>query len=275
MDNGRGIPLKNRARGFSLIALVLLVACWLVPLFAVDKVAAAGNKNLIYDKAGLLSKQEKNELNRLANEYGAERETDFIIYTSNNEANKDVQLMTEDFYDKKGPGYDKAHGNAVILAMDMHNREIYLAGFYKAKEYLDDSRLDKIRDKITPDLTDGNYKIAFEKYIRLSYKYMGYEPGVNPENIVFKLWFQLGVSIVIAWIIVAVMVSRSGGKVTVDRTTYQDSANSSVVDRRDEYSHTTVTKRRIERSSDSSSGGGGGGGTTSGGHSHSGSRGSF
>ncbi|QLG42613.1 MULTISPECIES: YgcG family protein [unclassified Paenibacillus] len=255
--------------------LILLVITLVSPLIPMSVVSAADSKNLIYDEANLLNEQEKSELNALANEYGAERQTDFVILTTNNTENQDVQLLTEDFYDEHALGYDKAHGNAVILTLDMYNRDVYLAGFYKAKVYLDSGRLDKIRNKITPDLTEGNYKLAFEKYINLSYKYMGYKPGVNPDNILFNIWFQLIASVAIGGIAVGVMAYRSGGRVTVNRATYEDSSTSSVIDRQDRYIRTTVTKRKIEKNNNNGGGGGGGGGTSRGGHSHSGSRGSF
>ncbi|MHA0857831.1 TPM domain-containing protein [Paenibacillus sp. CMAA1364] len=235
--------------------------------------AAPEIKTLIFDEAGLLTKEESDELNLLANELGAERETDIIIYTSNNDDNIDVMKMTQDFYDEQAPGYDKRHGNAVILTMDMRNRDIYLAGFYKGKEYLDDRRLDKIRDKITPSLTSGDYDLAFHTYTQTAHKYMGYSPGVNPDNILFKLWFQLAVSLGLGGIVVGLMAYRSGGQVTVNRQTYEDASTSGILDHRDQYLRTTTTRRKIEKNN--GSGSGGGGGTTGGGHSHSGSRGSF
>ncbi|OPG99564.1 hypothetical protein B2I21_04665 [Chryseobacterium mucoviscidosis] len=255
--------------------LILLVITLVSPLIPMSVASAADSKNLVYDEANLLNEQEKSELNALANEYGAQRQMDFVILTTNNTENQDVQLLTEDFYDEHALGYDKAHGNAVILTMDMNNREVYLAGFYKAEDYLDNGRLQSIRSKITPELSNGDYKLAFEKYIKLSYEYMGYEPGVNPNNILFNGWFQLGVSVVIGGVVVGIMTYRSGGRVTVNRATYEDSSTSSVIDRQDRYIRTTVTKRKIEKNNNNGGGGGGGGGTSRGGHSHSGSRGSF
>lgn len=255
--------------------LVMMVFGLTFSFLTVQTASAAEGKNLIYDEANLLSEQEKSELNALANEYGAERQTDFIILTTNNTDSQDVELLTEDFYDEQGLGFDKVHGNAVILTMDMNFREVYLAGFYKAEDYLDSGRLDAIRSRITPDLSNGDYKLAFEKYIRLSYEYMGYRPGVNPNNILFNGWFQLAVAVAIGGIVVGIMAYRSGGRVTVNRATYEDSSSSSVIDRQDRYIRTTVTKQKIERNNNNGGGGGGGGGTTRGGHSHSGSRGSF
>lgn len=239
--------------------------------------AAVEGKKLIYDEAGLLTDEEIAELNALANKLGAEQETDMIVWTTSNPEGGDVKKLTQDFYDDKGPGYDKQHGNAVILTVDMKNREIYLAGFYKAKTYLDDGRLDKIRDRITPSLTDGMYSRAFKMYIETAHRYMKFEPGVNPDNIFFNVGFQLVVSAAIGALIVGAMLRNSGGRVTVGSQTYEDSNSSGLLEHYDHHVNTTVTKRKIEKPSSGGGGGGGfgGGGTTGGGHSHSGSRGSF
>lgn len=259
-----------RRKSAILAALFFYAVYFAIPT---QMVAAAGVKQLIFDEANLLNQEEYNELNAMANEYGAKRETDIIILTSNNAENIDVEDMTEHFYDERAPGYDKPHGNAVILTLDMKNHKMYLAGFYKAEKYLDDGRLDKIRGKISPDLTNGDYKLAFEKYIKTVDKYMGFEPEVNPDNILFNIWFQLGGALAIGGIAVSFMVYRSGGRVTVNQRTYEDASTSGILDHQDRYIRTTTTKRKIEKND--GGGSGGGGGTTPGGHSHSGSRGSF
>jgi uncharacterized protein len=232
----------------------------------------AASKQLVYDDAGLLSREQADELNVQANELGAGRATDILIVTSNNAANADVMKMAEDFYDNHAPGYNQPHGDAVILMLDMKHRELYLAGFGKAESTLDDNRLNKIRAKITPALSNGDYPLAFRKYIETAYRYMGFRPGVNPDNILFQIWFQVAVSLVLAAIVVGLLAYRSGGRVTVNRLTYEDESTSGVLEKQDRFLHTTVTRRKIERNR---SGGGGGGGISGGGHSHSGSRGSF
>lgn len=175
--------------------------------------------------------------------------------------------------------YDKPHGNTVILTMVMSARDgtrnVHLEGYYKAEKYLDSGRLTKIRSKITPDLSNGNYKQAFEKYIKTAHRYMGFEPGVNPDNILFNIWFQLGSAAAIGAIAVGIMAYRSGGRVTVNRRTYEDASTSGIMDHQDRYIRTTTTKRKIERNTGGGSGGGGGGGVTRGGHSHSSSSGKF
>lgn len=241
-------------------------------LFPSETLAASDSKQRIFDYANLLTEEEKANLEKLASEYSAESETDFVILTTNDTEGKDIIPYMQDFNDEQALGYDKPHGNTAILTLDMKSRDVYLAGFYKAEEYLSDSRLDQIHNKITPDLSNGDYYDAFTIFIETSSKYMGISPWINPELFVFKLWFQILAPIALAAIIVGLMAFNSGGRVTVNERTYLNTAQ--VTRRKDRYVRTAVTKTR-KPSNNNGSGRGGGGGTTGGGHSHSGSRGSF
>lgn len=256
--------------------LFLMIISTLVSIVVLGE---PSSKERIYDFADLLTEEEKVELEKISDKYSAKRETDFIILTISDPEEKDIVDYMEDFYDDNGLGYDKPRGNTAVLTIDMKNRDVYLAGFSKAEKYLDDYRLDIIREKITQDLSEGNYYDAFYSFIKTSYQYMGIRPGVNPENILFKLWFQIIVSIGIAGISIGIMAYNSGGKTTVNATTYQDPTNSKIISRRDTYLRTDVTKHKkpSNKSSGSRSPGGriGGGGISRGGHSHSGSRGKF
>lgn len=236
------------------------------------KAHAADQK--IYDNAGLLNDAQIQRLEKMANEYGAKRNTDFIILTKKDADGIDIEKYMGDFYDETAPGYDQPHGNTVILAIDMHERDVFLAGFKKAEKYLDSNRLDSIRGKITPDLSSGNYEHAFETFIKTSYKYMGFRPGVDPDSFFFNIWFQIICSLGLAGIIVGIMAYNSGGRITINSSTYEDQNKSRVLDKSDVYIRTTTTKRR-KPTNNSSGGGGSGGGITGGGHSYSSSRGKF
>lgn len=277
--------------------LFFLAVYLILPIRTIE---AANTKPLIFDEANLLTQDERDKLNVMANEYGAERETDIIILTARNLTdNNDVETMTENFYDEYAPGYDKPHGNTVILTVVLRSRDVDLQGYYKAEEYLDSSRLNDIQNQITPFLSSGDYEQAFELYIKTAYDYLGMEPDINqdvnhgansgisqdiypgvdpsvdPDNIFFNIWFQLAVSMVIGGVAVGVMAYRSGGRVTVNRHTYEDATTSGILQREDRYLRTTVTKRKIERNKSGGSGGSGGGGISRGGHSHSSSSGKF
>lgn len=261
--SGRLVPLTLSA------ILALVIVLWLSGIHA-------SAKTLIFDHAGLLSAEEKASLSAQAAELGAKRETDFIIITLNGTSGKDIVEYVGDFYDETAPGYDKPHGNAAIIAIDLAERDVFLAGFGKAETYLNDRRLDQIRLKITPKLSAGQYGAAFGQFLELAHDYMGYKPGVNPENILFKLWFQLAVAIGVAAVTVGIMAYRSGGRVTVNANTYLDKSRSRIIRQTDHFVNKTVSRTKIERSSGGGGGGfGGGGGMTGGGRSFSGSRGKF
>ncbi|KHO38571.1 hypothetical protein OR62_09795 [Clostridium tetani] len=241
------------------------------------KVLASGTNQKIYDFAELLTLEEKKEFEEIASKYSEKREIDIIILTTNNTKDKDIVKYMKDFYNEKALGYDKPHGNCAILTIDVQHRGVYLAGFYKGEEYLDNSRCDLIRKKITPDLLKKNYYDAFKYFIETSYKYMGIKPGVNPDNILFELWFQITTSIVVGAVTVGIMAYNLGGRVTVTQSTYLDANNSGIIQKRDDYIRTLITKKRKSKTKNESSirSEGGDGGISSGGHSHSGSRGSF
>lgn len=247
----------------------------------IGTIEAASPKQRIYDFADLLSATEIEELESKAEKYSKKRETDFIILTTYDTSEKDVVEYTQDFYDDNELGFDRSNGNAAILTIDMRNREVYLAGFYKGEKYLSDYRLDLIRDSITSDLGEGNYYDAFYGFMKLGYRYMGMNPNADPNSIFFNLRFQIIVSLGIAGLVVGSMAYNRGGRVTVNEGVYRDFSSSRVINRRDNFLRTSVTKTKKPTNKSKSSGGGfsgggfGGGGTTSGGHSHSGSRGKF
>nr|WP_245349921.1 TPM domain-containing protein [Cytobacillus eiseniae] len=255
---------------FFLLTIFILFVPWGISVNA----DSMNQKQYIYDYAELLSETEVEELESLSSELSEQMNTAFMVITVNGMDGKDIIPYVQDFYDEHAPGYDQPHGNTSILTIDLQTRDVYLAGFKKAEQYLDDARLDMVRNKITPDLSQGNYFQAFSVYIHTAHDYMGFKPGVNPENILFKWWFQLAVSLIVAGIIVALMAYRSGGRVTVSAQNYMNNNQSGILNKYDNYIRQTVTKQK-KPSSNTKSGGGGGGGISRGGHSHSGSRGKF
>jgi len=258
--------------------LVVLLACFAFMLLP-PAAAMAETGRLVYDHAGLLSDSEEAALAARAAELGAKRETAFIVITLNGTDGKDIVDYVADFYDETAPGYDKPHGNAAILAIDLKERDVFLAAFKIAETYLDGARLDKIREAITPYLSDGRFFEAFMLYVEMACDYMGYRPGVNPDSLLFKTSFQAAVSLGVAAGVVAALFVRTRGRVTVTSRTYLNASRSRVVRQTDRFTHKHVTRTKIERNKSGGGfrGGGGsfGGGVTRGGHSFSGSRGKF
>ncbi|MGE8205408.1 TPM domain-containing protein [Heyndrickxia sp. NPDC080065] len=289
--------IRMLKQGFLFLLMTLLL---LLPLGISAKAQNFDRHKYIYDDAGLLTDKEVKKLQALSSKLSKERDTAFMVITVDGTDGKGARQYVEDFYDDNDPGYDQPDGNAVILILDMEERDVYLAGFKKAEDYLDSWRLKEIRDEITSDLSDGNYFKSFSDYITLSHEYMGEEPsgsseeyngydsgveneeyvanemGGDQENIFFQWWFQLIAALAVAGVSVGIMAYTSGGRVTVNGQTYINSNHSKVNSKYDRFVRQTVTKRLKPKNNNNNGGGfSSGGGTTSGGHSHSGSGGKF
>ncbi len=244
----------------------------LIGFISVTTVLADDSKQRIYDYANLLTDEEIAKLEQLAYEHSEKRETDFIIVISPDADGKDIQNYFEDIYDEIGPGYDKPHGNTVMLTLDRDNRKLYLGSFEGAQDRMDIQRVDLLYEKVTPLLHDDKYYEAFETFIETGSKYMRYIPGVNPESFLFDTWFHILIAIGIGAVIVGTMAYNSGGKVTVNERTY--TGDFKVLKQKDIYLTKSVTKRK-KPSNNNRGGGGGSGGVTRGGSSYTGRGGSF
>ena len=264
--------------------LLLVIAIF---LFSSNVLAQTNQK--VYDFAKLLTPEQLSEVEANASHFSDQNQVDIIILTTDNTNGKDVVEYMQDFYDEMGLGYNKSHGDTVILTIDLQHREVYVAGFYKGMEYIDDYRANIIRETITPELSDRNYVQAFNTYIEQANQFLTSKPEHRPndqsyseirtphavqkqENILTNTLFQLLISLILAGVIVGIMLYNAGGRKTTNSRTYLDEGNSKVTARRDQFVRTVVTKTKKPSSR---SGGGGGGGMTGGGHSHSGSRGKF
>ncbi|MCT8137645.1 TPM domain-containing protein [Anaerobacillus sp. CMMVII] len=262
--------------------------------------ALASTEQKIYDFAELLTATEVEELETLADMYSDQTQVDIIILTTNGTDGRPVEQYMGDFYDEKGLGYNRAHGDTVILTIDMLERDVYVAGFYKGETYVDNDRAEMIREEITPYLSDGDFYGAFWEFIELTKYYLEMEPEAprpsdpiktpnynetpqviyHPpaeENIFFELWFQLLASGIVGALVVGIMAYHSSGRKTTNARTYLDDNNSALIAKNDTFVRKTVTKTKKPTSNNNRGGGGGfgGGGFTGGGHSHSGSKGKF
>lgn len=275
-------------KSFCMIALFCLL---LVMVFSrTVYVSASETKEsypLVYDKAGLLSTSEAEDLETLCRERGKEVGIDIMILTHDDPDAVDAKTYIEDFYDSLPEPTDR-----VILLIDMANRVSFIEGYGLAKTYIHNDRIDEIIQEIRTPLSDQDYYKAFEKYIELSADYMtddsvnavsNYETHADySSNSVDRLlrtwWFQLLVSLVLGGIIVGIMAYNSSGRMTAGSSTYLDTDHSGLIGRRDQYIRTELTRVRKPENNSSNggmSGGGFDGGVSSGGNSHSSGGGSF
>lgn len=233
---------------------------------------SAQTGDLIHDEAGLLSGEEAQELEALAEQYGAEQNVDFLFLSTDSTEGQSIEGYMGDFFDDRADSTGRE--DAVLLTIDIGGREVYLAGFGTAERTLDSERVDLVLDRIIPEMQAGDYADAFEETVVTSSEYMEYRPGVNPESIFLKTWFHLAIALLLAGIIVGSMLYNAGGRVTTTPGTYVDRDHTRVRSQDDRFRNKTVTRSKIPKNKDGG-GFGGGGGMTGGGRSFSGGGRSF
>ncbi|BCN29624.1 TPM domain-containing protein [Anaeromicropila herbilytica] len=256
------------------IILFIMLCSFLILWPNHSKSIAASTLQKVYDNASLLTDEERQDLEKMCDTYGDSNNTDIIIITEDSIGNQTTKLYLEKFYDqniKKASAYD---GNCALLliTMDESNRGFQIQGYgdnpNSTQYYLDGERIDHIISKVKPLLSNGKYYDAMKQYINMVDDYV----GMKYQHIYNQLWFQLLVSLGIGTIAVSIMIFNSGGKVTVNSGTYLDQNHSKILDQRDDYIRTTITRTEKPKNNDN---GGDSSGTSPGGSSHSGGGSSF
>lgn len=227
----------------------------------------------VYDHADLLTDEQVQELEKQAATHFEEWNTDFIIITTEDTDGKSTKQYMEDYSDQLAKNFNRDEDNMAILTFRTGKiREVYIAGFGVAKEYIDNQRVELILDHVAPLLTEQEYNNAFQLFFKKADEYLNIRPGVNPESIFFNTFIQLAAAIILAGVIVFFMAYTSGGRVTTTSGTYLDKNRSQIISKRDRYIRKTVTRRKKPSSNKGGGGfrGGGGGGITGAGRSYSG-----
>jgi uncharacterized protein len=264
---------------------------------------AAEDERRIYDKAGLLTASEYEELEAMCLEYEETAKAEIFILTHNNSNTVSPESYIEDFEDRM-PAADR-----VYFLYDVYRGEIFIEGYGTAETYIHSKRIDKIFDQMVDDLRAGNYYDAFATYIKLAAAYMNDDSEINTDHdysynyssdpnysntydyedrnygdagsrqaksFLTNPLVQMIAALFIGAIVVTAMAYHSGGVMTVRGDDYLDRSRSGLIGRRDIYLRTTITRVRKPTQNTSSGSRSGGfnaggfrGGVSAGGRSHS------
>lgn len=174
-QNDITIPKKSSSIkliiGICLIAVG--VAVTLVPVF-ISLISGTGNSSTINttsgtvyldDKAGLLSQTEsKSVLEELTKESEDSNCVITVITTNEGLSEPEIQSYSDNYYSRIIE--DKANTNfSVILTVDISSRKVDVSTFNPgSKRNLNSSELNKLREYVTDDLSNGDYEEAFIKF---------------------------------------------------------------------------------------------------------------
>jgi len=193
-------------RIITLLAALALVCTCVMPAFA------AQQKQRLYDYAGLLTQEEKIELESKIQEASDQMNMDLVILTTDDKGGKSMAAYADDFFDEGGFGVGDEQSGLLFL-IDMEDRTVYLSTKGKAIEYFTDSRILDItdeNDELYRDLSGGWYANAVEDCIESarwiyelgipSYQYTTEETVPVKRLNLFEIILSLGLPALIAGI---------------------------------------------------------------------------
>lgn len=253
----------RRILNFKLFCCALLVTVTLYGIFNGLNVKAKPIEQRVFDTAELFSDQEAAQLETAIAEVKADKEVDIVILTIDNADGKSAQTYADDFYDNGGFGFGGVEGPGILYLIDMDNRRMEISTAGTASTYFTDDRIETMLDKIYNDVSDGNYYDSGKTFIKYVGLIMNLPPGEKIPNQPMT-WVHillcLVAALIIGTIIVLIMLlpSLRGGKVTVSGNNYFVNSSANIKNRQDIFVNKTVTRRHIERPKNNGGGGGGG-----------------
>ena len=270
--------MKRRLACILLAALLLLGLC--CTAFAEDPATEAQLWN-ITDTVGLLTSDEDLTLEARAEEISAQYGVGIylLILEDYSEYYDDPYETAYQFYHgyTLGEGEDR---DGVILLMSMSDRK-YATFFYgpKAEYAFDAYGQELMEEEFLDDFRDDDWYDGFEDYLEVCDEYLARAEAGDPvrgdyssaggssvSGIGTTILICLGISAVIAMIVCLIL---RGKMKSVRKGTHADAyvtGSLNLTASRDQYTHTTETRTKIEHESSDSGGGGssacsGGGGS--------------
>lgn len=236
-----------------------------------DRTNQSAPAERVYDYADVLTEAEEEKLRHKIAETEKKTRCDIVLVTIEQEVGssdydweKNMRNLADDFYDENNYGYNKVHGDGVLLLDNWYEGQggSWLSTCGRVYEEFGDYEIDNVLYAVYEDVENSPFK-AYSAYIdRIAYWMAG--------DISFP-WLLMVVPIVVMLIFVAVKMKSSFGEDTVSANTYVAGGRPDIRAQSDQLARKFVTKRHIPRPSNNGGGGGHGGGHVSrGGVSHGG-----
>ena len=249
----------------------------------------------VYDYADMLTEEEEQSLWEYIAECEGKIQADIVIVTISESVEYDLQDpdlpeafhakevgstdwstamrdLADNFYDYNNYGYNKVHGNGVLLLDNSYEGQkgSWLSTCGNVYDYFGDYEIDQALYAVDDYIDESPYR-AYKNCI--SYVTRTMEESQESMPMTFAPWILVG--LVVALIYAAVNLHQNKAKDTTATNQYVDGKKPKINDTRDQYLRKNVVTRRIETSSSSGgsshrSGGHGGSHRSSSGVSHGG-----
>lgn len=249
-------------------ALLLFLAAFVMRWIASG--APRGNQNApaerVYDNAGVLSEEEEEKLRRLIARTEAKIRCDIVLVTVNQEVgdsdydwNQNMMNLADDFYDQNDYGYDRVHGDGVLLLDNWYEGQSgsWLSTCGRVYESFSRSDINDVLQAVYNEVENSPYEAYCAYIMKIGQKMSGEIPF--PASLAV-------VPVIVMLVFVFTKLKSPIGKETVAANTYVEGGRPMIRSKSDQLARKFVTKRHIPKPS--SGGGGNGGGHSGGGGGH-------
>ena len=264
------------------IAAGVLFLVWIVSWVATSskRIKVRANDSApterVYDNAEVLSDDEEEALRTLIAEKEKQLGVDIVLVTINQEVgvndadwNLNMRNLADDFYDENNYGFNKVHGDGMLLLDNWYEGEkgSWLSTCGSVYEKFDDTDISTVIAAVN-EQADASPYLAYVAYVETAAEQMNFDAFAV---LMFPLVVLIPLITLIVFLVTKLHVKY--GEDTVQLNTYVEGGRPKVRDQRDVFRTKMVTRRHVPRPENNSGGGrsgGGGGHVSSGGVSHGG-----
>lgn len=239
----------------------------------------------VFDYADVLSDEEEQKLRELIAQSEQKTGCDIVLVTLN-ESLKEyaksyenrvgyvqpyqyVMVYADNFYDEHNFGFDRAHGDGVLLLDNWYREEdgrvySWLSTCGRAEARFSGSMIDSLLNEALENVDSDPYG-AYSAYVKLFTRQM------TQRGIQIPVWAVLVAAAAATAVYLFSHLSENKGKKTVNAETYVARGAGTRMNRREDiFLRRSVTRRKIQTDNPKGGGGGGGHHMSSGGVSHGG-----
>lgn len=197
----------------------------------------------VYDDAGLLTAEEQGELQKEAVELADQIQMDVILVTTVDTQGMSASEYNEYFYNTHSFGYERPGGSGIQFFIDMEHRQFFLLTAGIGDCQYSDSEIEKIYDRITPSMKDGDYAEACRQFLKGAKKYADHKLTLNAGTIAIAF----AGSAALAAIVVLIMARVSKRKMENTSKRVYRGISPYMRGQRDQFTHTTVVRTPVPK----------------------------
>ncbi len=217
----------------------------------------------VYDYADVLTNEEEDKLRTYIAECEKEAKMDIIVVTINEDVQSKgywesaMNSRADDFYDHNSYGYNKVHGDGILLLDNYYEGQMgsvtsTCAAVYEA---FGDYENDRVLDAVYAYIEDDPY-LAYRAFVSESTKLMKQHRNPISGNFIILILVFL-IPIIVSVVFVVTKLKTKKAKDTTKPNTYVPGGQGQINASTDNFIRKNLVKTKIETSSGNSGRGGG------------------